>query len=340
MAESGLVIENLSKRFSQRGETVDVLRSLNLALAPGELVTVIGASGAGKTTLLKAIAGLEKSDAGSITFAGQPLKRGQVGYIFQKPILYPHLTARENILFGTRLRGFTQELDRDLLDYLLDILQLHDLQNRKPAQLSGGQAQRVGIARALIRKAPVVLFDEPLSSVDEELSATIRTEIQQLHTDLGFLGLYITHDQNEALQLGQRVAVLAHGVFEQVGSPAEILQRPASLSVARLTGYPALSEVETKEGTVAVRATALSRGEAENRSDVVLRESRLTLGGLLCAGELAADTFWTARGGVRVRLSAGTVLRWLENPTAEATPAEHYEVGIKAADVHLFTETP
>lgn len=297
-AHGGLQIRGVAKTF---GEDMPVLREIDLEVAAGQLVSLVGASGTGKSTLLRIVAGLDQADAGRITYGGSPLTAGDVGFVFQRPILYPHLSVRDNILFPTRLRGYRLKADTAYYRELLDALSIGELQKRKPHELSGGQAQRVGIARALIRKAPVVLFDEPLASVDEQLSASIRTDIARLHAEYGFTGLYVTHDQNEALQLGQKVAVMDGGYLVQVDTPAQLLANPHTLQVARLSASPALNKLVVRATGVGlpqgvelyVRATSLYRvGEGaaqEQQLPVRVLSALPQVGGVLYRVQMVAD---------------------------------------------------
>ena len=224
-----------------------------------------------------------------------PATTAQVGEVFQRPILYPHLSVKDNILFPIRLGAFSGGVDMDYYRELLEALKLEGLESRKPSQLSGGQAQRVGIARALIRRAPVVLFDEPLASVDEQMSASIRADIVRLHERYGFTGLYVTHDQNEALMLGQRVAVMDAGYLVQVDTPERLLAHPHTLQVAKLMAAPALNLLALEDSEalpagceLAIRATALCpvAADAAHGLPVQVLGCRHLVGGMLYRGRL------------------------------------------------------
>ncbi|WP_237208872.1 ABC transporter ATP-binding protein [Rothia nasimurium] len=271
MTSPALTITGLTKRFGAS----TLLSDIDLTVPGGSLLTLVGESGSGKSTLLRIIAGLETPDAGSVSYEGRPVgvvkrpaarwapPRGRqdavpVGFVFQQPVLYPHLTLEENILFAQRLHTH-QQLDRDHYLSLVDTLGLGEHLGKKPAHLSGGQAQRAGIARALVRKPALALFDEPLSSVDEHLSEAIRADLLTLHSQLGFTGIYVTHTPDEALTMGQQLAVLEGGRLAQVAAPGQVLAAPASAQVARLL-HPLYNELSLDSAGQAVLAGISAHG--------------------------------------------------------------------------------
>jgi multiple sugar transport system ATP-binding protein len=232
----GIRIQELTKSFPSVNGRVSCLTAVNRAsldVGEGELLAVVGPSGSGKTTLLRLIAGLDQPDSGSVIIAGQdqasvpPAERG-VALMFQSLALYPHLSARENLAFGLKLRGVGASEIRSRVEEVALRVGIADCLDRRPAELSGGQRQRVALGRALIRRPGILLLDEPFANLDAPLRRELRRELQRLHTTLSLTIVLVTHDQAEAMALGQRVAVMNAGRFEQVAAPVELRSRPAN----------------------------------------------------------------------------------------------------------------
>ncbi|HEX6076694.1 MAG TPA: ABC transporter ATP-binding protein [Micromonosporaceae bacterium] len=227
------------------GDT-NVLRGVDLAVARGELLVVLGRSGAGKSTLLRVVAGLEPATRGRVRITGRDVTRlrpgrRDVSMVFQSYALFPHLTVADNIGFGLTVRDVPKAEARERIRKAAEAVGCEHLLARRPGQLSGGERQRVALARALVREPDVFLLDEPLSNLDAELRVRTRTELRALHDRVGTTMLHVTHDQTEALVLGDRVAVLRDGRIEQVGTPEEIWRRPATSFVARFVGSPSMN---------------------------------------------------------------------------------------------------
>jgi ABC-type sugar transport system ATPase subunit len=225
---------------------VEVLRGIDLTVARGELLVVLGPSGAGKSTLLRVVAGLQPVTHGRVQIAGRDVTglrpgRRNVSMVFQSYALFPHLTVADNIGFGLTVRDVPRAQVRDRVARAAATVGCADLLHRRPAQLSGGERQRVALARALVREPDVFLLDEPLSNLDVELRVETRAELRALHDRVGTTMLHVTHDQTEALVLGDRVAVLRQGQVEQVGTPEQIWRRPQTTFVARFVGSPAMN---------------------------------------------------------------------------------------------------
>jgi len=250
-------LQKLTKRF---GKT-EVIRSIDLDIAEGEFVVFVGPSGCGKSTLLRLIAGLEEPTSGAIRIGDEdvtqlpPSKRG-VAMVFQSYALYPHMDAYRNIAFGLKMAGSSAESVDQRVRRVADMLQIGSLLHRRPRELSGGQRQRVAIARAIVREPRVFLFDEPLSNLDAALRAQTRLEIARLHDELPSTMIYVTHDQQEAMTLADRIVLLNNGRIEQVGKPTELYRRPATRFVAEFIGSPAMNilPAQIEKGRVAFRS--------------------------------------------------------------------------------------
>ncbi|TMR15737.1 ABC transporter ATP-binding protein [Nonomuraea turkmeniaca] len=222
------------------GKTV-ALDGLDLIIAPGEFVALLGPSGCGKTTALRCVAGFERPDSGAVLVDGRditnvPANKRDAGMVFQSYSLFPNLNARDNVAFGLRVRKVPAVVRHAKADELLELVGLPQHADRYPHQLSGGQQQRVALARALALEPRVLLLDEPLSALDAKVRVALREEIRRLQLDLGITTIFVTHDQEEALSVADRVAVLREGRLEQVGSPAEVYDRPATPFVAEFVG--------------------------------------------------------------------------------------------------------
>jgi multiple sugar transport system ATP-binding protein len=241
MAE--IKLENVTKRFPDGYEAV---RDMSLDIKDGEFMILVGPSGCGKSTALRMIAGLEDITDGELKIGGDVVnqlspKDRDIAMVFQNYALYPHMTVRENMGFALRLRGVDKEEINKKVEDSARILDLEPHLDRKPAQLSGGQRQRVAMGRAIVRDPAAFLMDEPLSNLDAKLRVQMRTEVARLQQQLGTTMIYVTHDQTEAMTLGDRVAVMRSGVLQQVGSPMELYNAPLNLFVAGFIGSPAMN---------------------------------------------------------------------------------------------------
>jgi multiple sugar transport system ATP-binding protein len=238
-------LKGLRKSFG----AVDVIRGIDLDIRDGEFMVFVGQSGCGKSTTLRMIAGLESITAGDLLIDGQrandlhPADRG-AAMVFQSYALYPHMTVAENMGFALKMAGVDKAQRAQQVGRAAEILRMTDLLGRFPKELSGGQRQRVAIGRAIVRKPKVFLFDEPLSNLDAALRVDMRVELSRLHAELGTTMIYVTHDQVEAMTLGDRIAVFNKGAIEQLGAPLELYNRPASEFVAAFIGAPRINLVD------------------------------------------------------------------------------------------------
>jgi putative spermidine/putrescine transport system ATP-binding protein len=345
-----LVLDGLSRSFGQHV----ALAALDLTIEGGEFIALLGPSGCGKSTALNCIAGLIAPTSGSIWLDGRslddtPSERRGFGVVFQSYALFQHMTVRANIAFGLRMRRLPREQVATRVDRALALVQLGGLADRYPSQLSGGQQQRVAIARAIVIEPPLVLMDEPLSNLDAKLRLEMRTEIRRLHRELGLTTIYVTHDQEEAFSLADRLVVLRDGLTQQIGSPDEVYYRPANPYVADFVGFrnAMAMTLERRDGDAGVatghelRARGIVSGdESSGPVTLAIRPDDLVVGG---AGENAfAITIdvveFRGRGFVvEGRTAAGQRLRG----TSAASVAIGDEVTLRApaSRVLLFTRT-
>jgi len=253
---SALEFHRVRKLF---GATV-ALTDFELAIGPGEFVSLLGPSGCGKTTALRIAAGFERADIGTVRLGDRdlspiPAHKRNMGMVFQSYSLFPNLDVRRNVAFGLKARRVDAVTIARRVDEMLETVQLTGLGDRYPHQLSGGQQQRVALARALASQPEVLLLDEPLSALDARVRSDLRDEIKRIQRETGVTTLFVTHDQDEALAMSDRVGVMSNGCLEQIGAPHEVYQSPASPFVARFVG--SINEIPSAAGTILVRPEAL-----------------------------------------------------------------------------------
>ena len=237
MAEPILVLENIQKSFGEQ----EVLRGISLVVEKGEFITLLGSSGCGKTTTLRIIAGLETPDGGRVLLQGEDVtdrapNRRDVNTIFQNYALFPHMNVEENVGYGLKIEHRPKSEIKKEVEEALSLVQLSGFEKRRVTELSGGQKQRVAIARAIVKKPHVLLLDEPLGALDLQLRRQMQLELKRIQKQLGVTFIYITHDQEEAINMSDRIVVMRDGRFEQIGTPEEIYDRPQSAYVAKFVG--------------------------------------------------------------------------------------------------------
>jgi len=267
-----VLLQGIGKSFGDN----EVVRGVDLEVRDGEFMVFVGPSGCGKTTLLRMIAGLESITRGDLVIDGKranhvhPSRRG-AAMVFQSYALYPHMTVAENMGFALQMAGVARSERDAQVRRVADILRITDLLARTPKELSGGQRQRVAIGRAIVRRPTVFLFDEPLSNLDAALRVNMRIELTRLHRELGSTMIYVTHDQVEAMTMGDRIAVFNQGRLEQVGAPLDLYLRPANEFVAGFLGAPRMNFVDRPSGPVSAEVDALWTMLARTASSAAAR---------------------------------------------------------------------
>jgi multiple sugar transport system ATP-binding protein len=347
---AGIALSGVSKRFG----AVEVIRDVSLDIKPGELVVFLGPSGSGKTTLLRMIAGLESIDKGTLTIDGvrsenlAPGKRN-VAMVFQNYALYPHMTVAENMAFGLRNIRVAPVVIRQRIAEAARMLEMEPLLNRRPSQLSGGQRQRVAIGRAIVKEPKAFLFDEPLSNLDAALRARTRVELAELHQRLKSTMIYVTHDQVEAMTLADRIVILKGGEIEQVGTPDEVYNNPASVFVGGFIGSPAMNFARgTIRGgavvfdggsSVPLQSHAIGRAGSQDGRDVIVGirpehfvpagEGHALSGRVQVVEPLGSDTL------IHFALGPSTLTARVA-PDMRPSPGETLSIGVDPSRVHLF----
>ena len=325
---SSLHIAGIRKVFGKGDKAVEVLKRIDIEVAPGEFLILVGPSGCGKSTLLNIIAGLEEPSEGELLLGGKnvigmPPAQRDIAMVFQSYALYPTMTVADNIGFALEMRKVPPEARKKRIQEVAVMLQIEHLLDRRPAQLSGGQRQRVAMGRALARDPQLFLFDEPLSNLDAKLRVEMRAEIKRLHLSSGITTVYVTHDQIEAMTLGSRIAVMKGGVLQQIGAPDDIYRRPVNMYVAGFIGSPTMNFIHGRVEKAGAQGRFVFEGGAldipcPDTGDVVLgqRPEHIHLaddapwkGEVVLVEPTGADTYVvvkTAVGLITVRAPANT----------------------------------
>jgi sulfate/thiosulfate transport system ATP-binding protein len=335
-----IVLQNINKTFNQ----AKVLNNINLEVPTGELVALLGASGCGKTTLLRIIAGLEKADSGEVWFHGedatsQAIQERRVGFVFQHYALFRHLTVFENIAFGLRVRARadrpSETVIREKVMRLLELVQLTHFAQQSPRQLSGGQRQRVALARALAVEPKVLLLDEPFSALDATVRKELRRWLRQLHDELHVTSVFVTHDQEEAMEVADQVVVMKQGQIEQIGTPDELYDCPATEFVYEFLGHVNLFHGRVHDDKIWLDDQELARQTTDIRK-LYVRPHELDISCTATLNSLPVTVSAINRLGNTVRVELRQASR--ETPLfAELNKADYDRLGLHKGQ-HVFVQ--
>jgi ABC-type Fe3+/spermidine/putrescine transport system ATPase subunit len=313
-----ITVEHLTKSYSAGARVVD---DVSFAIQPGEMFFLLGPSGCGKTTVLRMLAGFVTPDGGSILFDDHRMndvapQHRHTAMVFQNYAIWPHLTIYENVAYGPRAAKLKAEVIKERVTEALKVVRLEDLAQRKPAQLSGGQQQRVALARALAVEPDLILLDEPLSNLDARLRLELREELRRIHHETGTTCLYVTHDQEEALSLADRIAVMNQGRIEQIGTPAEIYQHPVNEFTARFMGE--INVIEAENPLTSMFTT--------NPRRIGFRPEAAQLTSSGVAATVRRATYLGSKTELVVETTTGEMLKlWTPSPVA-AGEVVHFQV--------------
>jgi ABC-type sugar transport system ATPase subunit len=326
------------ERVSKTFQSIVALTELDLLVGDGELLTIVGPSGCGKTTALRLLAGLEVPTSGRLHVGDRdvtdlPPHRRDVAMVFQDLALFPHLTARENIAFGPRIRGESKPASAQRVEEVADRLGFRDALDRYPDQLSGGERQRVALGRAMVRSPQAYLLDEPLSDLDAQLRVQARAEIVELHREIGVTMIYVTHDQAEAMTMGDRVAVLADGRLHQVGPPVQVYDAPTNTTVAAFVGSPPMNLVDGESQV----GRLIGGGEGEilgvRPEHLVIDEAGAVPATVSVVERLGSETvLWVVAAG-------GTRLAVRTPPHQSVAAGETITLSVRPERLHRFDAT-
>ena len=342
-----LEIRNLAKSF---GKTV-VLRDISLQMAEGEFLTILGESGSGKTTLLRMIAGFESASSGEILMGGErldnlPPYRRRVNTVFQHYALFPHLTVAENVGYGLKIARVPKQEVATRVEQALDMVKMAAYAASKPAKISGGQQQRIALARALVNRPRLLLLDEPLSALDANLRRQMQVELKSLQREVGISFVFVTHDQEEAMVMSDRIALLRMGELEQVASPREIYNRPATAYTAQFIGHTNLLSGEVKDGVARCQSLSWRTGLRDGPGLFSLRPENISLAPstgsgsrVRFRGKILRQAFHGATELLQVQCADGLVLsirtasqeNWNGDVELEFSPAD--AVPVRASEI-------
>lgn len=339
-------LERIEKSFDGRTRVVD---RIDLVVEPGEFFALLGPSGCGKTTTLRMIAGFETPDDGHIVVGGEdvtnmPTHKRDMGMIFQSYALFPHRTVAENVAFGLRMRGLGNSEIRERVTQALRQIALAGYEDRRPAQLSGGQQQRVALARAIVIRPRVLLCDEPLAALDRKLRQSMQLELKSLQQQLGVTTIFVTHDQEEAMTVSDRIAVMNAGKIEQIGTPREIYDRPRTRFVSDFIGEINLFTGEWREGVFIANDKELPAPATtqSGKATIAIRPERIRLtegSETPLKGRVQTSTFVSGQIIYHIVLEDGRVLAVKEAGTGAARPiGEHVGVDWQPNDVVILTD--
>ncbi|MGO4387878.1 ABC transporter ATP-binding protein [Microvirga sp. 2YAF29] len=332
-----LKIQGLAKSYRD----VRVLESIDLAIASGEFFTLLGPSGCGKTTLLRTIAGFQHQDRGEIIVNGEridhkPAHKRDIGMVFQDYAVFPHLTVADNVAFGLKARSLPKSEIEARVAEALKMVRLEGYQNRLPAEMSGGQQQRIGLARAMAIRPTLLLMDEPLSNLDAKLRIELREDIRDIQRRLGITTIYVTHDQEEALAVSDRICVMNKGNVEQIGTPFEIYRKPLRRFAATFVGTMNLLPGVIEDGHLLISGHRIAYPATPGGVEVAIRPENVLLAGMPYDGEAIAlkgivqkVTFLGREAHYTLKTDAGEIVAQVADPAHDFIAMEGRQVDVR-----------